>query len=353
MDYENKDTGKDKILIIDDVEVNRFILEEIVSNMGCCPVLAESGKQALDKIKQSIPQLILTDISMPEMDGYELCRILKSKEETKNIPIVFISAFDDPQDIVEGLFLGGEDYITKPFIPEVVQARVGVHLRLHDAKQKLMEMNRRLQVSVNEQLKQMEQEKKNILSALANIVIRNLDYKEEYLERLKRNCRTLALAMQLSPIFEDKVSDTFIDAIELAAPLCDIGNFGIPKEILQKKTEFTKEEIELIHNHTNIGADFLKELYVNNDYNDFVSTAIDIVQYHHENWNGSGYPKGLSKEDIPLGAQIVSLVERYCTLTDSKKCSREDALEKMETEAGVKFNPEIYKICSKILRQLC
>lgn len=352
MDYGNKDKGKDKILIIDDVEINRFILEEIVSNMGCCPILAESGKQALEKIKEGIPQLVLTDISMPEMDGYELCRILKSREDTKNIPIVFISAFDDPQDIVEGLFLGGEDYITKPFIPEVVQARVGVHLRLHDANQKLMEMNRHLQVSVNEQLKQLEQEKKNILYALANIVVESSDYQKERLERLKHNCRTLAQAMQLSPVFEDKVSDTFIDTIELAAPLCDIGNIGIPTEILKKETELTEEETAIVQSHTDIGAKFLKELYVNNDYNDFISTAMDIVQYHHENWDGSGYPKGLSKDEIPLGAQIVSLMERYCALTDNNDCSREDALAEMEKEAGTKFNPEIYKICSKILRQL-
>lgn len=121
-----KTARKAKILIVDDVEINRYILKEIIEDMGDIPITAESGKMALELMAKEHPQLVLTDISMPEMDGYELCRILKKNEETKNIPVVFISAFDDPEDIVEGFSLGGEDYITKPFIPEVIQARVGV-----------------------------------------------------------------------------------------------------------------------------------------------------------------------------------------------------------------------------------
>ena len=162
----------DKILIVDDVESNRLILEEIIQSIGCYPVLAENGKAALAAVPEVSPQLILTDISMPVMDGYELCKAVKNSRKTRHIPIIFISAFDDPQSIVEGLSYGGEDYITKPFVPEVIKARVGVHLGLGAAKRELMEMNRRLQVSVNEQLKQMEQEKKNVLYALANIADR-------------------------------------------------------------------------------------------------------------------------------------------------------------------------------------
>lgn len=353
MIYEDKDTGKEKILIVDDVETNRAILEEIIKDMGGLPILAESGEQALELVGKWHPQLVLTDISMPGMDGYELCRILKGNEKTKNIPIVFISAFDDPKDIMEGFSLGGEDYITKPFIPKVVQARVGVHLRLHEAKRELMEMNRRLQVSVSEQLKQMELEKKNILYAMANLAAQNLDYEKEHMKRLGQNCRILAQGMQLSPMFEEQISDTYIDTIELAAPLCDIGNIGISKEILQKGADLTAEEAAIVQNHTNIGAKLLKDIHVNTDYNDFISTSIDIAQCHHENWDGSGYPNGMAGEEIPLAAQIVSLVERYCTLTGKEACSREKALEIMKEESEIRFNPNIYKICCKISRQLC
>lgn len=353
MFYQSASEGGEKILIVDDVEINRMVLEEIIRNMGCSPVLYESGEEALEAVGTVSPQLILTDISMPGMDGYELCRRLKKSEETKDIPIIFISAFDHPEDIVEGLSLGGEDYITKPFVPEVIEARVGVHLRLSAAKRELLEANRKLQVSVSEQLRQMEQEKRNILYALADIAAKNAGYREDYIERLKKNCRLLAQGMQLSPLFEDKISDTFIETIELAAPLCDIGNIGIPMDLLQKKTDLTTEETAILQNHAQLGANILRDLYVSTDYNDFISTSIDIAHYHHENWDGSGYPDRLQGDEIPLAAQIVAVINRYCTLTGKETCTREDALAIMGEEAGKKFNADIYEICRKISRQLC
>lgn len=353
MEHGAKELHGERILIVDDVETNRLVLEEIIKDMGCSPVLAENGEQALQTARECIPKLILTDISMPGMDGYELCRHLKHDPETLHIPIIFISAFDDPMDIVEGFLLGGEDYITKPFIPEVVQARVGVHLRLYEVKNELMETNRRLQISVSEQLKQMELEKKNILYALANIALQNSDYETDYMERLRRNCGILAQGMQLSPIFEDKISDTYVDTIELATPLCDIGNIGVPVELLKKKKDLSEDEKEIVSNHTNIGARLLSDLYVNSDYNEFIKTAIDIARHHHENWDGSGYPEGLAGEAIPLAAQIVSIVQAYCALTDKKHYSREEAFRILEGEAGIKFNPDIFRICRKISRQLC
>lgn len=351
MEHGKKSMDKEKVLIVDDIETNRLVLEEIIKDMGCEPVLAESGEQALEIAKASAPELILSDISMPGMDGYELCRQLKKHKNTCNIPVIFISAFDDPMDIVEGFLLGGEDYITKPFIPEVVQARVGVHLRLHEAKSELMEMNRRLQISVSEQLKQMELEKKNILYALANIAMQNADYEGDYIERFRNNCGILAQGMQLSTMFEDKISDTYVDTIELAAPLCDIGNIGVPVELLKKKDGLSGEEAVTLQNHTNIGAQLLSDLYVNSDYNEFISTAIDIARHHHENWDGSGYPDGLKGEKIPLAAQIVAVMERYTTMTEKGSHSREEALAIMKEESGVKFNPDIYRICCKISRQ--
>lgn len=353
MNSVDREESRQKVLIVDDVESNRMILEEIIKNMGYDPILAENGEWALEMVKEFRPQLVLTDISMPGMNGYELCRILKKQEDTKNIPIVFISAFDDPQDIVDGFRLGGEDYITKPFIPELVQARVKVHLRLYEAKHELMEMNRRLHISVSEQLKQMEMEKKNILYAMANIAAQNSCFKDEHIERLIKNCRTLAQGMQLSPLFEDKISDTFIDTIELAAPLCDIGNIGVPMDILRKGEGLTEEESAIFQSHAEIGANILRDLYVGNDYNDFISTSIDIAHHHHENWDGNGYPDGLKGNAIPLAAQIVSVVEDYCTLTEDKSCSRENALEIMGGEAGAKYNADIFEIFRKISRQLC
>lgn len=352
MDYDERDTEGAKVLIVDDLEINRVMLEEIIAEMGWHPVLAEDGETALKKVRESAPQLILSDISMPGMDGYELCRILKKDRATRNIPVIFISAFDNPKDIVEGFERGGADYITKPFIPEVVQARAGVHLGLYRANRELKEVNRRLQASVYEQLRQLEQEKKNVLYALASIAAENSCYRKEHIERLSGNCRILAQGMQLSPLFEEQISDEYIDMIELAAPLCDIGNIGVPWELLRKKEALSPKEVSMVREHTVIGAKLLSDLHVGGDYNDFLSTAVDIAHYHHENWDGSGYPEGLAGNSIPLAAQIVSVVEVYCALTDKKNYSREDALRIMDEEAGVKFNSDIFKICRRISRQL-
>lgn len=352
MEHGDRKKNAARVLIVDDVEINRMVLEEIIRDMGCTPFLAQTGKQALQMAGSCRPQLILSDISMPEMDGYELCRRLKARPDTKEIPVVFISVFDEPEDIVEGFTLGGADYITKPFIPEVVQARVGVHLRLYQTNRELTEMNRRLQISVRQQQEQMEEEKKDVLYALAHIAAQNADCRTGYIERLGANCRILAQGMQLSPAFEGQVSDTFIETVELACALCDIGNIAIPREILRKKDGLTAEEEETLRRHTDIGADIVKDLYVNNDYNDFIATSVEVIRYHHESWDGSGYPEGLRGEKIPLAAQIVSVMEDYCRLTQEADCGREEALRRMAQEAGRKYNPDIFKICSKISRQL-
>lgn len=356
MEKHKRSTRNALVLIVDDVEINREILGEIVSDMGYQTVLAESGLQALERIRERPPNLVLTDISMPEMDGYELCRRLKADVHTRDIPIIFISAFDKTTDIVKGFELGGGDYITKPFIPELVKARVNVHLKLYEATRKVTEANRHLQISVNEQIRQLEQERRGVLYALVGVAVKNSQYDEKYIERMRYNCHILAQSMQLSPMFSDAISDNYVDTVQLAAPLCDIGNIGIPKDILQKKAALTDEEREIMRDHTKIGAKLLGDLKVSNDYNDFMQISMDITHYHHENWDGSGYPEGKQGDEIPLAAQIVAMSSMFCALTEERSFRRsynkDEALEIMRQEAQQKFNPDIFNIFCKVARQL-
>ncbi len=353
---EHVNSQKPRILIVDDVEANRFILRNIIVDMGYQPVLAENGVQALKIFPRCNPQLVLLDVAMPEMDGFEFCKIVKDNPNTRDVPIIFISAFVDGQDIVKGFKMGCEDYVTKPFIPEVVKARVGVHLKLSVATKNLSELNRRLQMSVHEQLEQMEQEKKSVLYALANVARENSCYGESYLKRLQHNCRILAQAMQLSEAYENIISETFVEAIELAAPLCDVGNIAVPLEILRKNSELTPDEIEIKKRHTIVGAKILEDLNVKDDYNEFMQMAVDLARYHHENWDGSGYPEGISGEQIPLAAQIVAVVDTYCALTEQgagrRAYTNEEAVAVMQGDAGVRFHTYIYEIFKKISRQL-
>lgn len=345
-----------RILIIDDVEANRFVLRNIIVDMGHQPILAENGIQGLKIMERFIPDLILLDVSMPEMDGFEFCNILKQDVKTRHIPIIFISAMDEPQDIVKAFEAGGADYVTKPFIQEVVKSRVEVHLKMSEMNRALVESNRRLQASITEQIKQMESEKKKVLYALLAVARKNACFEEQHMERLQYNCKLLAQAMQLSPKYEHLVSDTFVETIELAAPLCDLGNVAIPFDILQKKDKLTKEEAEIVKTHTTIGAQILSDVRRDGDYNDFVDMSYNVALYHHEKWDGSGYPEGISGDEIPLPAQIVSLVSIYCALTENrsfrKAFSKEEALAHMELAAGIDFNADIFNIYKKIARQL-
>jgi len=338
------------------VETNRFVLRNIITDMGYQPVLAENGKQGLKIMERIVPDLILLDVAMPEMDGFEFADIIKKDVKTRNIPIIFISAFDAAQDIVKGFEAGGADYVTKPFIQEVVKSRVAVQLKLAEMNKTLADTNRRLQVSITEQLRQLEAEKKKVLYALLTVVRKNAVFDESHIERLQENCKILAQAMQLSPKYESIVSDTFVDTIELAAPLCDLGMVGVPLDILQKNGKLNDEELAIMHKHTAIGAQIMDDIKSDGDYNDFVDMSCDITKYHHEKWDGTGYPNGISGNEIPLPAQIVSLISYYNALTENRSYrdaySKEEAIAMLEEESGKAFNPEIMVICKKIARQL-
>lgn len=352
MAHEEKKREARGILIVDDVEENRFVLRDIILDMGYLPILTENGVQALKMVERCHPQLIILDIAMPQMDGYEFCKIMKDNAGTRDIPIVFISAFDNPADIVQGFNLGGEDYITKPFIPEVVKARVGMHLKLSKAKKDMVEINRQLQVSVNEQLKQMEIEKKDVIYALLRVAEECSGYNEAYTAKLGANCRILAEAMQLSATYGSLISDTYIDTIELTAPLCNLGYVAVPTDILQRKDELSAGEHALFAKHTVVGGDILKDIRQVRDFNNSLDIAEEIARYHHENWDGSGYPEGRKGEEIPLSAQIVGIISAYCTLTQDNGMDRKDALERMERDAGRRYKPELFDILRRIAKQL-
>lgn len=345
-----------KILIVDDVDTNRFVLRDIVAEMGHQPLLAENGLQALKIVERIKPQLIISDIAMPKMDGMELCTQLKGDPNTRDIPVIFISAYDNAADVVKGFNMGGEDYITKPFLPEIVKARVGLHLKLYETKRELSETNRLLQASVQEQLKQLEMEKKNVLYALTRVARENAAYDEKHMERLCYNCRVLAEALQLTPEYGTFISDDFLDTIELSAPLCDLGNLGIPRAVLQKDTPLSEEEIAVMRKHTEIGSQIIKDVQRVGEYNEFLQMSYEIAAYHHESFDGSGYPGGKKADEIPLPAQIVAVVSGFCALTEKRTYreaySMEEAVKMLQEEAGTRYNAQMCKVLGMIVRQL-
>lgn len=358
MDGRIKDA---KILIVDDVEVNLIILEEIIKNMGYQAYTASSVKDALALINEekTLPHLILTDIAMPEIDGFEFCAILKKNPYTRDIPVVFISAMDSAGDLIQGFELGAVDFIPKPFERVEVEMRVNTHLKLYELQRSLEETNKRLNLVVARQAERLRKEQKNIMTSLASLVeskesIVKSENMSTHYENICYNSRIMAQALAMSPKFEGSVTDIFVDGIESSAGLHDIGKIMIPDDILLKKGRLTREEREVMRTHTQIGAEILTDIYRGKEKSDFLEMAIDIANYHHENWDGSGYPKKLKGEEIPLSARIVKLVDVFDALIGLRVYKEpmpvESALVVMKEGRGTLFDPDMIDVFLKIYR---
>lgn len=345
-----------KILVVDDVEVNLIILEEIIKNMGYQAILAQSVKEAFELMKEeeNIPQIILSDISMPDVDGFTFCSMLKKNPYTRNIPLIFISAMDQAADLSKGFEMGAVDYIPKPFEKTEVEMRISTHLKLYTLQKDLEDNNRRLSMIVTRQMEKMRLEQRNIMYALAKLVESRESESGTHYKNIAYNSRLLAQGMQMSTVFEKDVTDNFIETIESAAGLHDIGKIKIPDSILLKKDILTEEERKIMSTHAELGAKTLMEIYEGVERNDFINMAIDIAYYHHENWDGTGYPKGLKGQEIPLAARIVKVVDVFDALIGERvyksALSLEESLENMEEGAGKYFDPNIIQVFMKIYR---
>lgn len=345
-----------RILVVDDVEVNLIILEEIIKNMGYHPLLAQSVKEALQIIEESdiLPRVILSDISMPDIDGFTFCSMLKKDLYTKDIPVIFISAMDSASDLSKGFELGAVDYIPKPFDKTEVEMRISTHLKLYSMQKDLEENNRQLSVVVARQMEKLRIEQKNIMTALARLVESKENASGTHYRNILYNSRILAEGMQLSPKFEDKVTDDFIDTIESSAGLHDIGKLMIPDYILLKNAPLNEEERKIMCTHAELGAKTLMDIYEGVEKNDFIEMAIDIAWYHHECWDGSGYPKGLKGNEIPLSARIVKVVDVFDAMINERRYKKriplEQTLEYMQKKAGTVFDPDIIRVFMRIYR---
>lgn len=348
--------NRPNILIVDDVSANLVVLSEMIRELGYVPRPVTSVKNAQTAIEKKMPNLILLDISMPDITGFEYCAMLKADVKTREIPIIFISALDSIEDKVKGFQLGAVDYISKPFEKEEVTVRLSTHLKIYQMQQELESYNRRLHKMINDQIHLVEMEQKNMLNALANLVDKREDSTGNHLEMVGENCRLLAISLQFSPKYDKIITSSFVDEIELASKLHDVGYISVSDAVQFKASELTPEEWVIIKAHPEIGARYLEEIYEKSVQNDFMKMAIDIARYHHENWDGSGYPRGLKGEEIPLAARIVKIVDCWDVLNRDrcyrKSYSLEESIEIMDRETGVQFDPSIMEIFKKVQRQL-
>lgn len=311
---ESSGAPRADILIVDDTVANLQLLAGMLKEQGYRPRLAKSGAAALRAAESEPPDLILLDIMMPEMDGYEVCRHLKADDTLKGIPVIFLSALGETEDKVRAFAAGAADYVGKPFQFDEVRARVETHLRLRRLQVQIERHNRELQALVQEQVKEIAESQMATIFALAKLAESRDDATGRHLEHVQTLCGLLASEMRGAGTSAEEIDDVFVENIVRASPLHDIGKVGIHDAILLKPGRLTPEEFEVMMTHTVLGAATLEAVLKEYPHNDFVRMGIRIARSHHERWDGSGYPDALSGEDIPLSARIMTVVDVYDAL---------------------------------------
>lgn len=322
------------ILVVDDTPANIRILGNILVEDYEVKI-ATSGAQAIDIVSHDKPDLILLDIMMPEMDGYEVCRRLQADRHTRNVPIIFVTAKDDASDEAKGFEMGAVDYITKPVSTPIVKARVKTHLMLKATKEDLQNQNAILDQKIKK--RQMEL-KASQLEAVERLGLAS-EYRDEetgfHIKRMSECCRLMGIQLG----FSTDENETFA----IASTMHDIGKIGIPAHLFAKPDKLTEEEWVVMKTHTTIGQEILS-----GSSSEILQVAAIIAQTHHEKWNGEGYPLGLKGEEIPLIGRIVCICDMFDNLVSKRpykaSWSIEDSLKEIKKERGVSFDPKLVDI---------
>jgi len=333
---------KPRIIAVDDDPGVLDVLMQMLVYHGDDVLIFTSGAAALEAAKSKLPDLILLDIAMPDMNGLELCRHLKQDPELADIPVIFLSGLDATEDKVRGFQAGAVDYIAKPFQLEEVQARVSTHLKLSSLRHKL-----EYQKLVEMKAREVSEAQQATIFTLAKLAELRDDDTGGHLERVRDYCALLAQQLGDGSPYADHISAEFIDCIQHASPLHDIGKVAIPDRILLKPDRLTTEEFEVMKTHAVIGAENMQTVFNRYADNPFIGMGIEIALYHHERWDGSGYPDGLVGRNIPLSARIMAVADCYDAIR-SNRCYRkgldhETVKKIMLAESGSHFDPEIIK----------
>jgi putative two-component system response regulator len=353
------ETNYYKIILVDDNPSNLRAGKNVLSAKYEVYTVPSAAKlfDLLDDIK---PAMILLDIEMPEMNGYDAIKILKAGENTKNIPVIFLTGKADTENELEGLDLGAIDYITKPFVPPLLLKRIEVHL-LVEAQKKTLEaqqkelkyFNDNLQKMVDEKTKTVLELQDAILKTVADMVESRDDITGGHIERTQRGVGLLVEALRDHPVFGREVGDWDIKLLLQSSQLHDVGKIAITDRILQKPGRLDREEFEEMKKHAAFGVQIIEKIEASTSASDFLKHARIFAGTHHERWDGSGYPNGLAGEKIPLQGRIMALADVYDALVSErpykKAFSHAEAVKIIQEGKGSQFDPALVDVFVAII----
>lgn len=340
-----KSSGRQTILIVDDTPDNITLLSTLLKDKYNTKV-ATNGGTALQIVAGSEVDLILLDVMMPEMDGYETCRRLKNDPRSSDIPVIFLTAKTQPEDEAMGLNMGAVDYLSKPISPTILFARVATHLQLKNARQTLKKQNRTLEGVVEQRTGQLSLMQDATIMAMASMAETRDNETGNHIRRTQNYIAALARKLQQHPRFAAELSDENIELLYKSAPLHDIGKVGIPDRILLKPGRLDSEEFEIMKQHAVFGRDTIRQVenYIGGS-NGFLTYAREIAHSHQEKWDGSGYPEQLVGEAIPLSARLMAVADVYDALISRRvykaPFSHEEAVAIMRKGRGGHFDPDV------------
>lgn len=343
------------ILVVDDTPTNLTMLNTLLRDTYRVK-LANSGAKALQLAQVEAPDLILLDIMMPDMDGYEVCRQLKTQAATQRVPIIFLTAKTQPEDEERGLALGAVDFIHKPISPPLVAARIKTHLQMKSWQDFLQDQNHWLQQQVERRLSEIN----NLQDASIYVMVSLAEFRDEctgnHIRRTQEYVRLLAQEMATLPKYANELSASTILLISKSAPLHDVGKIAIADDILLKPGKLTEDEFEIMKTHAQRGYDILCRAGEHmGQHGEFLAIAKEIAIGHHEKWDGSGYPVGLKGEAIPLSARLMAVADVYDALLTvrpyKRPFSREEAHQFILNGRGKHFDPDVVDCFFNLLPQ--
>lgn len=337
---------KPLILIVDDSPVNLTTISSLLKDHYRVKA-ANNGERGLKLASAEVmPDLILLDVMMEGLDGYEVCRQLKANPKTVGIPVVFLTGKNATEDEEKGFLLGAVDYITKPISPSILMARVKTHLALKASADFLINQNKYLETEVAKRTHEVRAIQEVTINALASLAETRDSDTGNHISRTQYYVKALAEQLKSHPRFSHFLTENNIDLLLKTSPLHDIGKVGIPDHILLKPGRLTEEEFAVMKSHTRLGRESLEkaEKKLGRPV-EFLHFAKEIAYYHHEKWDGSGYPEGLAGEAIPLTARLMALADVYDALI-SKRIYKEgmphdQAARVLAEGKGRHFDPDV------------
>ena len=336
---------KPSVLIVDDSPENLSLMTGLLISHYTVKTATVSAHVMKIAITEQ-PDVILLDIMMPDLDGYEVCRRLKADSLTREIPVIFLTSSTDPESEQLGMSVGAVDYITRPLTPAILMSRVKAHFMVAASAKTMRINNDYLELEVSKRIRQMAALQKVTILALASLAETRDSETGNHLKRTQQYMELLCKYLRGRPIFRDFLSTERIQYMIECAPLHDIGKVGIPDRILLNPGRYSAAEFAIMKTHPTLGRDAIAKAQANAPQDgEFFEIAKQIIYSHHEKWDGSGYPQGLAEEEIPIPARLMALADVYDALISRRVykpgMSHEKVVQIIMDGRGKHFDPDV------------